>query len=266
MQNNPILSTHKNDNCNINNDILKSPKSSVNVNSSFKPNLIGFENGVYDLDLSEFRLGKSDDLISLTTGYNYVPFDDTNGIILEINRFFNELFGINHPHILFFLSSLLHGNNTSKTFDIWVGMGCNGKSTLISLLKKTLGEYIREIPATFYTGHDTCKDMTFLNGARLCTTSFIENEDKLSMKLIDKLSNNHTILCCNEMPTILHDKQNILTRVKVIRLTHKFVDNPDPNNAHELQINRNLQQKLDKWKEAFMYILLKYYQTHHKKN
>jgi phage/plasmid-associated DNA primase len=41
-----------------------------------KKNLIGFENGVYDIDKDEFRNGRPEDYISLSTGINYVEYND----------------------------------------------------------------------------------------------------------------------------------------------------------------------------------------------
>ena len=36
-----------------------------------KKNLVGFENGIYDLNESEFRSGLPSDYVSLSTGYHY---------------------------------------------------------------------------------------------------------------------------------------------------------------------------------------------------
>jgi phage/plasmid-associated DNA primase len=55
----------------------KQPKNKNEYNPRFmdlldnNKNLIGFENGVYDLVQSRFRHGQSDDYVSKSVGYNY---------------------------------------------------------------------------------------------------------------------------------------------------------------------------------------------------
>ena len=61
-----------------------------------KKNLIGFENGIYDIEKGEFRDGSPDDYVSMTTKINYVKINNNNPKHLEtiknINEFMEKLF------------------------------------------------------------------------------------------------------------------------------------------------------------------------------
>jgi hypothetical protein len=72
-------------------------------------NLIGFENGVYDLDKDQFRPGKPDDFISLSTKTNYVAWDTSKKEVQKykekIDKFFSQVL-INPDVRRYFLLSL----------------------------------------------------------------------------------------------------------------------------------------------------------------
>lgn len=54
-------------------------------------NLIGFNNGVYDIETSEFRPGKPSDMIFQTVGYDYEEYDLSGPVFKEINEFFKDI-------------------------------------------------------------------------------------------------------------------------------------------------------------------------------
>ena len=53
--------------------------------------LIGFNNGVYDLKNDYFRKAVPDDLINKTVGYNYSEFNEDDEIIKKIMKYFTEV-------------------------------------------------------------------------------------------------------------------------------------------------------------------------------
>jgi len=141
-----------------------------------KPYLLGFNNGVFDLELNEFREYKFDDYITLTTKYNYEKIDygmdgdedylskDENGdYIYEIteediklwtsNRAIKDelinVFDTIHPDpevmLLYFqtLASGLDGRAYQKLF-LFNGQGGNGKGLTGSLMDTILGEYYHQ--------------------------------------------------------------------------------------------------------------------------
>ena len=56
------------------------------------PYLIGFENGIYDLEAGEFRHGRPDDYVSMSTGIDYIPFDEDDENWLDLKHFIDTIF------------------------------------------------------------------------------------------------------------------------------------------------------------------------------
>ena len=142
-----------------------------------KPYLLGFNNGVYDLDIGKFRKYRFDDYITLTTKYDFKDIDYGYGANEEDylskgedgeydyeitqeqidlwtsnRRIRDELlnvFDTIHPNrevlLLFFqtLASGLDGRAYQKLF-LFNGQGGNGKGLTGSLMDKVLGDYYHQ--------------------------------------------------------------------------------------------------------------------------
>ena len=106
------------------------------------PRLIGFENGVYDLESDEFREGRPEDYVSLSTGINYIEYDAENPYIDDINNFMEKVL-VNRnvrEYVWTLFASILDGTNRDEKFHMWTGSGSNGKSKIVDLFH-TIGEY-----------------------------------------------------------------------------------------------------------------------------
>lgn len=103
------------------------------------PAIIGFQNGVYDLDAFEFREGRPEDYVSYTTGINWIPYDETSKSVKDINSFFSRVFPKQHvkEYVLMLLSSFLNGAIREEKFHIWTGSGCFAKDTPIMMYDGT---------------------------------------------------------------------------------------------------------------------------------
>ncbi len=136
-----------------------------------KKNLLGFENGIYDLDIATFREGLPDDYISLSCGLilpipsermpinitelkeeiSYI--DDYEELSDGLNDFLTKVFPIEavKEYTLRFLSSCLSGEVREEKFYFWTGSGGNGKSKLVELLDFSMGEYSRSMDVSYLT-------------------------------------------------------------------------------------------------------------------
>ena len=136
-----------------------------------KKNLIGFDNGIYDLNKSLFRCGLPSDYVSLSTGYS-LPVDVKNlPVDLEeitdlvssmdnydelndaLDDFLTKVFPIDsvREYTLRFLSSCLSGEIREEKFYFWTGSGGNGKSKLVELIDFVLGDYSKSMDVAFLT-------------------------------------------------------------------------------------------------------------------
>jgi P4 family phage/plasmid primase-like protien len=121
------------------------------------PNLLCFNNYVIDFKNKIYRSGQPDDYISKCTNIDYVPYshiiEKDKAIHDEIIQFMEELFPNEElrNYMWEHLASTLIGNNDNQTFNIYTGSGRNGKSKLVDLMSKMLGDYKATVPVTLVT-------------------------------------------------------------------------------------------------------------------
>jgi P4 family phage/plasmid primase-like protien len=99
------------------------------------PKLLGFENGVYDLDNDEFREGRPEDYISLSTGINYIEYDVDNPYLEDIEFFMKKVLVNDNvrEYVWTLFASILDGSNRDEKFHIWTGSGCHSYDTKIMM-------------------------------------------------------------------------------------------------------------------------------------
>lgn len=101
--------------------------------------LLGFTNGVYDLDAKLFRRGSPDDLISMTVGYDYKEYSMDDPIVKKIMKYFSEVQREEpmRDYVLRLISSFLDGRVKDQKFILWTGSGCHAKDEEIMMYDKT---------------------------------------------------------------------------------------------------------------------------------
>tara|TARA_B110000211_G_scaffold60937_1_gene68749 strand:+ start:2406 stop:5036 length:2631 start_codon:yes stop_codon:yes gene_type:complete len=254
------------------------------------PYLIGFENGVYDLEELEFRDGKPDDYLTKTTKINYIVLNKSDKRIDEINSFFEEI-QINEnirKYLLTDLATYLCGVNKREKFRFWLGSGGNGKSKLIELLNSAFGEYSIKFPITLITGKRAASNAPTpeIVQAKGCRLAYLE-EPNHGADLNEGLMKEYTggdnlkgrglhkdpiefkpqfkmMLLCNFLPKLRGDDGGIWRRTEAVPFRSKFVEKPNPAYDTEFKIDTDLSKKLKIWGEPFMALLIEYYKVYHK--
>ncbi len=133
--------------------------------------LLGFENGIYDLNKSVFRGGLPSDYVSLSTKITLpipksmipISIEDILEIVKEIDNYDELNEGLNdflkkvfpndgvREYTMRFLSSCLSGEVREEKFYFWTGSGGNGKSKLVDMIELALGDYSRSMDVGYLT-------------------------------------------------------------------------------------------------------------------
>jgi P4 family phage/plasmid primase-like protien len=248
-----------------------------------KVHLIGFENGVYDLEEGIFRDGIPEDYISFSTKIDYVPFDEGSEEIQEVDTFTKQVLPIEdvRRYVLRLFSSFLSGKTGHEKFHTWTGCGGNGKSKIIELFRLAFGDYCTTLPITIITEKrsraEACNpSLAKTKGKRFACLQEPEKDESINVGLMKEITGGDVIearglykdpiefkpqfklvLTCNDLPEIKASDIGTWRRVRVVNFPSKFVENPSKNTeAFEFLIDEDLEEKLINWKEAFMFMLL----------
>ena len=254
------------------------------------PDLLCFNNGVYDLKTGMFRDGVPEDNITLCTGIDYVKFDEEHEYISQLNEFLYQIFPEDDKrhYMMIILSTMLEGRNAQEKFYCLSGCGGNGKSKLNELLENCMGTYIASVPTSLFTKASAQSsaanpEIARLRGVRIVTAQETAEKDVFNIELVKKMTGGDKMIArhlygeffefypqfkilfsCNHKPQLPADDIAIWRRFSVIEFLSRFVSNPDPRNKFEHKRDDFLTDKLEMWKEAFMYLLLEIYKDYKK--
>ena len=239
--------------------------------------LVGFDNGVMDMERLEFREGRPDDFVSFTTGINYIPFNPDHPCAQELNRFWERVHPDPHirEYVLMTLATCLSGGIREEKFYIWTGVGSNAKSLTVNLIEKTLGDYCCKFPVTMLTNKRAASgsatpEIARAKGRRFAVLQEPDGDEKLNVGLMKELSGGDVVqtrelfkppsewkpqfklfLLCNQLPQVPSDDGGTWRRIRVVEFGSKFVECPDPTNPREFPMDPELHSKLDGWREHF---------------
>ena len=104
------------------------------------PYLIGFTNGIYDLQKGELRAGNPEDYVEMNTDIEKIEFNKGNEYWPDLQHFINTVFvdGEVRNYFLTYLSSCLQGVNAEEKFRYWTGVGCHSINTDITMYDSTV--------------------------------------------------------------------------------------------------------------------------------
>ena len=261
--------------------------------------LLGFENGVYDLIKMEFRKGEPSDYISMSTGYEFIEYSESSKEYRELHELLCKILPIKDTRdfTLKSLSSCLDAHTRDENFYIWSGKsatGGNGKSTLLDLLLKSLGDYGVTAPVTLLTGKRENASgansalMSIINKrAVICQEP--EADEQIQASNLKSFTGGDTIsardlhasqtefklhskffLSTNRIPLLSGSDGGTSRRLKITEFVSTFIDKPslsdgtinETTGVFEFKIDKELKSKLDGYKPVFMSILLHYYRLY----
>ena len=192
-------------------------------------NLLGFENGIYDLKNNVFREGRPEDYVTMSTKVHLPVKERDLPIKLDqmieswndpseelINafpdmKFYNRLYSdlddflnkiVPKPRVkkytLKFLAKCLSGENRDEGFYIWTGTGGNGKSKLIDLTSMCMGDYACNLPIALLTQKRKASgaaspEMALTMGKRLCVMQEPDVNETMNIGQMKELTGNDKI-------------------------------------------------------------------------
>jgi P4 family phage/plasmid primase-like protien len=212
------------------------------------PYLLGFNNGVLDLKTCSFRPGKPEDYISYTTGYDYKEYNSDDIEIQDIEHNLEKIFvdPILREYFVTYAATLLRGGNFQKTFVVMSGEGDNGKSVIIEIIEKALGDYCIKFPTTLLTGKRAQSsaanpELDRVHGRRFAVMQEPDGKDVINAGMLKELTGNDSMyvrglfkdgreirimfklaLICNKLPRLSADDQATWNRVRVLTFESCF--------------------------------------------
>ena len=265
--------------------MFKEDKFEENLNRNVY--LIGFENGVYDFNEKQFRKGKPDDYITMSTRKSYLPIDRTNEddvrILKEIETFFEQLFPNKElcKYMWEHLASTLIGTVLQETINIYMGSGRNGKSKLTELMKMTLGDYYGDVPVALVTQKrgkvgGTSSEVAQLKSVRYAVMQEPSKGDIINDGVLKQLTGGDQInarelyckaesflpqfklvMATNNLPAIGSTDDGIWRRVRVCKFESKFTEVPyrdetEEQRKYQFPVDKEIKEKFEIWSNVFI--------------
>jgi putative DNA primase/helicase len=199
--------------------------------------LLNTQTGTIDLRTGDCRLHQPSDLLTMIARTGYDPdatcprFDE---FLLQIFEGDVELI----EYVMRILSMCLTGDIREQLLPIFHGPGANGKSVLIDTVLHVMGDYAGLAPPHLleqrqHQEHPT--ELADLRGKRLVVASELDDDAKLKLSLVKRLTGDHTIkgrkmrqdyiefarthkiiLVTNNLPTFSEQTEAVWRRVRVI--------------------------------------------------
>ncbi|MBD1217862.1 MAG: PriCT-2 domain-containing protein [Aphanizomenon flos-aquae Clear-A1] len=219
-----------------------------------KCNLIGFTNGVWDLDALSFRPAQPDDYISLNVGFPYdsVRCPDRKK---RIEVYWEKLhpFKEQRDYVIKMFARQLYGDHGNELFHIHAGhqgAAGNGKSKWFDMLEKILGDYVRKFPVQVLTAKareeagKPAPEYQYWKGRRILYCTEPKDDDTLHSGIMKDLTGGEQIqyrllfsndvhtfrpqykmhIMCNDPPKVDGSDEGVCRRIRKIDYMSRFVE------------------------------------------
>jgi P4 family phage/plasmid primase-like protien len=253
--------------------------------------LLGFENGIYDLEQSLFREGRPDDYVTLSTRNCYYNWSDKNPINKLIIKFFDQVLP-NKSIREYFINALctcLSGETKEEKLFVLTGSGSNGKSLTMDLMYQALGDYYMSCDISMITrkrnqSNQAAPEKVRMKGRRAGVFQEADEGEKLNVGIMKEFTGGDKVLIrdlfkgatemiefkpqmkyfltCNQLLEVPSNDDGTWRRIRVIDFGSKFTDNPTKIN--EFLIDNTLKHKIEEWAPTFVSYLIHIYNTEYK--
>ena len=276
--------------------------------------LVPCQNGVIDLrnEVEEadgtvsnkivFRPGKPDDFMSFMMGRNvgdmgnnrsiyYNPYNPEDPVQIELMDFLKKIF--TNDDILWYvirlMASCLEGANREQCYYTFIGVGGNGKSKLVDLMRFTFGDFSSSLQATALTrkrpdSGAANPDIVAIKNKRFIYLQEPDDKEPLNTSRMKQFSGEDVVearglfedqqrfritgklfMMCNRYPPIHSMDKGTWRRIRVITFGSEFVENSDPrlkNGTKNIFMrDKDLDRKLMRWREPWLALLVHVYET-----
>jgi len=183
------------------------------------------------------------------------------------------------------LASTLLGTSTNQTFNMYIGGGSNGKSMLVNLMERVLGQYKGDVPTSMITDKrgkvgGLTPEIVQLKGVRFAVMQepnkgdtinvgvmkqLTSGKDQLSgrapymRKVISFLPQFKLVLCTNYFMEVKSNDHGTWRRIRAVPFESLFTNDPqegDKDKPYQFKLVPDIDEKFDSWKEVFAAMLV----------
>lgn len=228
--------------------------------------LLGFENGVLDLNTNTFRKGSIDEYVTMKCGIKYNEnIDSELGL-----KFMSDIFPDKEEceYSINKLTLCLEGFNREQMITFSYGFSAsNGKSYLMERIKQIMGDYAGTFPVTLLTNKmkgagEANSSLVNFNKKRFMYCSEPEANSKLNTNFVKVLTGDKItaravyaekeieiypsykiFICCNMLPNFDTYDEGIARRIAITEYKTKFCETPSKKKKNEKQIRKYSRQE-----------------------
>lgn len=257
--------------------------------------LIGTQNGVYDLKNCIHRVGLPEDYVSLKMGSSYRNFTWDHPEVKAVMRYWAKLH-VDPKLREWFLKAIavcMVAGNIEKMIIIMTNNDGNaGKSKALELIEMVFGEYAetmkreRFVTNSFKSASGTDQDLANMKNKRLGTVKELSKDETIDVGALKAPSDSMQyrgiyekggtfkplftmLIMLNKLPTLSSNDKPTYNRFRIIPHESIFDENA-PNDpitqwkTRHFKPDKNIDQKLQKLKDAAFWVFIEYYKKYTK--